>query len=170
MAKLPGKFNADDHDEMGNFDAVPVGKYHVKVKKSELKDTKAKIDAKKKGQEIKGSVLGFSFEVVSGEYKGRLLFTNLNIENENAQTVEIAEKELTSIAIACGKKIFDDTDELNGREMLVTVKIEPATAQYPAKNKITKYEPAKGVAVPGRSSGAGADPAKKKKKKRVTFT
>lgn len=148
MAKLPGKFNADEHEEMGSFDAIPVGKYNVKVSGNKKKDNKARTAALKEGNDIPGSVYTVVFEVLAGEHKGRLLFTAMNLEHTSDQTVKIAEQELTSIIKACGKTIISDLDELIGCELSVDVTVEPATAQYPAKNRIKKYESIKGVARP----------------------
>lgn len=166
MAKLGKKFDTDGREEMGNFDALPVGSYVVKVKKSDERRTKAYKEAKERGEKIRGKSINFQFEVTEGEHKGRLIFTNLNTENESAQTEKIADQEMTSIVKACGKRSIEDTDELNGCEMLVTVKIEKGNAQWPDKNKITKYDSPKGVARP--SAGKG-EKKKKKKKKKVQF-
>jgi len=166
MAKLNKKFNTGDHDEMRDFEAVPLGDYHVKVKSSELKDTKAKIEAKEKGKKVKGQRLGFQFQVMEGQYKGRILFANLNLENENEDTVRMAEEEFTSICLACGKKTVEDTDELNGIELIMSVKVKPKTAQYPAQNVSTGYAPLKGA----KSPSGGKDKKKgKKKKANVSF-
>lgn len=167
MAKLNKKFSTDDHEEMSNFDALDAGDYHVKVKSSEIKDTKVKIEAKEAGKKVKGTRLSFQFEVVSGKAKGRILFANLNIENENEDTVRMADEEFTSILLACGKRSVEDTDELNGIELMMSVRVKPKTAKYPAQNVATGYAPMKGSAKP---SSGGKDKKKgKKKKAKVSF-
>ena len=45
MAQLPSKFNADEHEEMGSYDAVPQGEYELKVSGNKKKDNKAKVAA-----------------------------------------------------------------------------------------------------------------------------
>jgi len=165
MAKLGKRFSADDHEEMKSFEALPADDYKVKVKSSDLKDTKAKIEAKEKGKKIKGKRLSFQFEVTEGKYKGRILFTNLNIENDNEDTVRMADEEFTSILLACGKRSVEDTDELNGIELVMSVRIKPASAQYAAQNVSTGYAPLAGSAKPS----SGKDKKKKKKKANVSF-
>jgi hypothetical protein len=41
-----------------------------------------------------GSTLQFTFKVIEGEYKGRLILSRLNLDNPNATTVKIARAEL----------------------------------------------------------------------------
>lgn len=169
MAKLPGKFNAEDHEEMGTYDAIPAGKYPVKVSGNKVKDNKAKIAAAKEGKTIPGSVYTISFEITEGQYKGRILFTGLNLEHTSEQTVDLAYRELTSITKACGKTTVLDLDELNGCDLTVTVKVVEATPKYPASNKISKYEPLKGAAKPNAGKSSGPSGAKKPSGPKVSF-
>jgi hypothetical protein len=173
MAKLPGKFNPKDHSEMNTFDALPVDDYHCKVKTSELKDTKAKKEAAELGEKIKGRMISIQFEVMSGEFKGRQIFTNLNIENEKAVTEKMAYGELTSICNACGVGAIEDTDEIHGKELMLSLKIVAKTKKFPASNSITKYASLKGIKKPSspdkKSESEKEDPAPKKKKPTVSF-
>ena len=160
MAKLPGAFNADEHEELGDFSAIPAGEYHVKVKDSEMarngKDT--------------GDLLKFKFEIQDGEYKGRILFANLNITHNNPTAQEIAEKTLATICKAVGLVSIEDTEELHGCELMAKVIKKPASAQYAEGNEIKNYSAIEGVAQPkpmGKKASAVDKTAKPKKK--VTF-
>ncbi len=133
MAQL--NFNTANQEEMDDFSVVPVGEYNVQIVKSEIKDTKDKT----------GKRLNFQFKILDGDYKGRILFTGLNIVNPNPTAVEISKKELTSICKACGKPEIQDTAELHNIPLTVKVKIVPASGNYPEKNEITKYSPYAGV-------------------------
>lgn len=164
MAQLPSKFNADEHEEMGSYDAIPQGEYELKVSGNKKKDNKAKVAAAERGDNIPGSVYTITFEITSGEYKGRLLFMGLNLEHTSAQTTDIAFRELASLTKACGKVQLkdNDLDDLIGCELLASVGVVPATAQYPASNKVKSCKPLKNVAVPSA-------PPKKKSNPKVSF-
>ena len=131
MAQLPEVFNAKDSDKMGGFEPIPAGWYLAEVVKSEMKKTKAGT----------GSYLNVQLKVLDGEYKGRYLFTMLNLVNPNPQAVEIAQKELASMCEACGIDEIEDSTELHGIAMAVRVGIQEGTAAYPTpKNIIRAYK------------------------------
>ena len=157
MAKLPSAFNSEEHDDIGDFSAIPAGEYHVKVKDSDMLENS-------KGT---GSYAKFKFEIMEGEYKGRLLFTNLNLVHSNPAAVEMAEKTLATMCRACGKVSIDDTEELHGCEMMVKVTVKPATSQYAEANEVRNY-----VAIPGlvqpRQAASEGKPSKPKRK--VSFS
>lgn len=132
MAQLPSAFNAGQHDKMEDFTPIPAGeRLSVMVVKSELKDTKAG----------NGKRLLFYMKVQDGEYKGKTVFTGLNIVNPNPTAVEISQKELASICEACGKVTITDSQELHGIPFFITVGIEESDG-YPPKNIVKKYESA----------------------------
>ena len=160
MAKLPGAFNADEHEELGDFSALPAGEYHVKVKDS---------DIRRNGKDT-GDLLKFTFEIVEGEYKGRLLFANINITHENATAQEIGEKTLATICKAVGRVTVDDTEDLHGCELMAKVVKKPATANYAEGNEIKNYSAVEGLAQPKpASSKTSAVDSKPKPKKKVSF-
>lgn len=131
MAQLGKAFDSSQHDDMGDFDPIPAGQYPMIIDESSVEDT-----AKKTGKYIK-----FRFKVINGEFKGRFVWTNLNIINPNPVAVEIAQKELATICRACGKAVIQDTQELHGIPMLVKVRIIPPKGDYPAKNAPSGYKP-----------------------------
>ena len=51
--------------------------------------------------------------VMDGPHKGRKVFIGLNIRHTNIQTMEIANRELTSIAQAVGLPYIQDTQQLH---------------------------------------------------------
>lgn len=136
MPLLPKKANTEgNQDTLDDRSPVPAGDYVAAIVKTEFKQTKAKT----------GHYLSVQFKILEGEYKGRALFTNLNLDNPNPVAVEIANKELNSICSACGLADVEDSDELLNIPMNVTVKIEEGNAQYPASNSITSYDLAEGA-------------------------
>ncbi len=40
MAKLPGVFNSEEHDDMNDFSLIPEGEYTAYIDESEMKETK----------------------------------------------------------------------------------------------------------------------------------
>lgn len=152
MARLPSSFNSDEHGEMQDFEAIPAGEYQAKIKESEMVKNKKET----------GSYLKLTFEVTAGDYRGRLLWSNLNLDHPSEQAVEIAQKELATICRAVGKSAIDDSNELHGIDMLVKVTVKAANPNYPASNVIRNYKPLPGLArptAPGGSGGAAATPS-----------
>lgn len=139
MAKLPSAFNANDHEKMGDYSAIPAGEYEAKITASESKES---------NNNPENHYWKLTFEVISGDYKGRKLFKNLNLVNTNPTAVEIANKELSTICEAVGKVAIKDTAELHGIPMKIKVKVTEATAKYPEGNDISYYEGLGGVAKP----------------------
>lgn len=142
MAKLGAAFDSGKHEDMGNFDPIPAGKYPAKIIESDILDTKKK----------NGKYIQFKFEIIQGEFKGRLIWARLNIINPSSVAVEIAQKELATICRAVGKAVVQDTQELHGIPLLLTVKLTPAKGDYPAGNATAGYASLSG----GSSAGPGA--------------
>ena len=140
-------FNTANEEEMDDFTAIPPADYNVQIVKSELKDT----------QSGDGKRLNFQFKVLDGKFKGRIIFTGLNLVNPNPTAVEISRKELTSICKACGKTEVEDSSELHNIPLTVSVKIKPAQGNYSEQNQITKYMPYSGVDGASASSSTKND-------------
>lgn len=152
MASL--NFSTSGQAEMDDFSVVPVGDYNAQIVKSELKDTKA-------GD---GKRLNFQFKILDGEFKGRILFVGLNVQNPNPTAVEISMKELTSICKACKKEAVEDSGELHNIPLKISVKIKPASGNYAEQNQIIKYMPYDGIDAAAttttKASGDKAETAK----------
>lgn len=157
MAKLAG-FNANDHEPLEDYTAIPAGEYVGKMTGSEEVENKAKT----------GSFLKLTFQITEGKFKNRKLWTNLNLDHPNAEAVEIANRELSTILTACGKVAVEDSEELHGIEMTLKVSVKKASANYPESNEIKNYKPLAGVERPSKSSPSGSSEPKKKSK-RVSF-
>jgi len=142
MAKLQNAFDSNQFDDMSNFDPVPQGDYAMQITNSDLVTTKDK----------KGKYIKFEMSIIQGEFKGRKIWTNLNVINANPIAVEIANKELATICRACGKAQVQDTVELHGIPMTVKVRIKAAKGDYPAQNITSGYA----------ALGIQANPNKKK--------
>ena len=128
MANLFG-FDATQVPEQAEFGAIPAGDYVVIAIASEEKPTK-------KGD---GSYVQFTFEVVDGAFKGRKIFSRLNLNNPNPVAMEIAQKELGAFCRAVGIMKPTDSSELHNKPILVTVDVE-VDERKRTNNNIKKYK------------------------------
>jgi hypothetical protein len=110
MANLNG-FNANEVEPAVGFDPIPAGKYLAVITESGMKPTKSG----------SGNFLELTFQVLEGEFKGRLLWARLNLDNPNATTVKIARAELSAICRAIGVMVPKDSVELHNLPLVITV-------------------------------------------------
>ena len=79
------------------------------------------------------------FEVVKGEFAGRLVWNIFNINNPSEKAQNIGRQQLVAWATACGKADADDTDKLLEKPFAATVSIDPAKGGYSASNRIKGF-------------------------------
>lgn len=101
----------EDYGSYGTPDALPIGDYKLMIVDSEMRETKSGT----------GEYLRLVFEVIEGEHKGRKLFENLNLINENPIAVRIANAELKAISQACGGIVVTDSQQLHNIPMIAKV-------------------------------------------------
>ena len=111
MADLKG-FNANEVEPTTSFDPMPAGKYVAMIVESEMKPTKNGA----------GSYLELTFQIVDGPFKGRVLWSRLNLDNANPTAVQIARGELSAICRAVGVLTPKDSVELHNLPLVITVK------------------------------------------------
>lgn len=163
MAQLPIKYNTENNKEgMTDFTALPAGKYTMQIVSSKYKANKKKT----------GHLLQCQLKVIEGSCKGRVYFENLNLDNPNPIAVEIANKTLNSFCQACDRAGVEDSEELHGIPMSITLKVDKATSTNPESNSIAKIEAYNGdvqaekIETPSETpETAGADVTKVAKKK-----
>lgn len=143
MAELHG-YDATNGQTMKDLDCLPAGNYIAAIVKSEKKDAKKAPNA----------YINLEFEVTDGAYKGRRFWTMLNLWNDNSQAVEIAQRELNSICHAVGKLRIDDSEELHGIPMRVSLKVEN-DGSYEPQNRVKSYKPLNSVSGGGAARVAG---------------
>lgn len=132
MAQLPGgNFNANDVDPNAGFEPLPAGDYAVMIIESSMEKTKAE----------DGEYLKLTFKVLAPEeFKGRQVWSNLNLINKNEKTVDIAQRELSSICHAIDVMNPEDSQELHGIPMAARIKVEPARGGYGPSNSISYFK------------------------------
>lgn len=112
-----------------NFEVMPKGEYRLRATGDELKDTK-------NGD---GQYLAVTFEVHSGEHKGRKIWQNFNIVNPSEKAQNIGREQVAGWARACGKPNAKDSNELIDRPFSCILDIEKGTGGYSDKNIIKSF-------------------------------
>ncbi len=151
MANLNG-FNAQEVDPAVGFDPIPAGNYLAVITETEMKPTKAG----------GGKYLQLTFQILEGEFKGRLVWARLNLENANATTVKIARAELSAICRAVGVMAPKDSVELQNLPLVIKVGCKKRQDTGELTNVLKGYErkgaPASPASRPPAASAAGSPP------------
>lgn len=148
-----GNFNANEVDPNFAFEPIPAGKYLAIITESEEKPTKSG----------GGQYLQFTFQIIEGDYKGRLIWSRLNLDNPNATTVKIARAELSAICRAVGVPAPKDSVELHNIPLAITVGQKKRADTGEMGNAIKGYakKDAAGARAPAPSGNNGAPPWKR---------
>ena len=128
MANLNG-FNATDVDPATTFEPLPAGKYLAAISESEMKATKSG----------SGNYLQLTFTILEGDYKNRILWARLNLNNSNATAVKIARSELSAICHAVGVLQPRDSVDLHNLPLVITVKCKKREDTGDLTNEIKGY-------------------------------
>jgi hypothetical protein len=133
MAQLFGgqAFDANAVEPNAPREVIAPGDYKVMIVSSAMKDNKAGT----------GSYLELEMDILDGENQGRKIWDLLNLDNPNPKAVEIAERTLSAICRAVGVWNCTDSEQLHGRAMIASVKVDPAKDGYEAKNSVKGYKP-----------------------------
>ena len=111
------------------IEPVAAGKYVAMITESELKPTKAGT----------GNYLQFTLEILEGEFKGRLLWARLNLDNPNVQAVAIARAELSAICRAVGVLQPTDSVQLHNLPLVISVRCKKRSDSDEMSNEIKGY-------------------------------
>lgn len=128
MATL--NFNANEVEPSIGFDPIPAGKYQAIIADSEMKPTK----------NGNGQYLELTFEIIDGDYKGRKVWSRLNLENQNSQAVQIARADLSAICRAVNVAQPRDSVELHNLPLTITVRCKK-NQDDEITNEIKGYSP-----------------------------
>ncbi|MBI1373329.1 MAG: DUF669 domain-containing protein [Phycisphaera sp.] len=128
MANLNG-FNATEVEPTTSFEPLPAGKYLAAITESEMKPTKSGT----------GSYLQLTFTILEGEYKNRILWARLNLNNPNATAVKISRSELSAICHAVGVMQPRDSVDLHNLPLVITVKLKKRDDTGELTNEIKGY-------------------------------
>lgn len=105
-----------------------------------------------------GRYIKLEFEIVSGKYQNRKIFTNLNIEHPNANVAAFGRSDLTKICRAIKVEKLFDTCSLHNLPMMIKVavaadkgrnnELRNVIRDYKAKGEVT---PEMGMPVPANT-------------------
>lgn len=147
-------FDATQVAPQESLSPIPAGTYVAHIIDSEVRPLKSGM----------GQALALTFEVLDGQYRGRKVFTQLNVQHRGSPDAErIAQAQLSALCHATGVLKLADSTQLHMKPVRIRVKIrKDASGQYGDRNDVTGYEAAHGVAVPPMPSmqtAAAAQPA-----------
>lgn len=143
MASL-NNFDASNVDPSVALDPIPAGKYIAAITDTEMKPTKTG----------GGKYLQLTFQVLDGEYKSRLVWARLNLENKSEMTVKIARGELSAICRAVGVMAPKDSVELHNIPLEINVGLKKRDDNGEFTNVIKGYSKKGGNG--GGAAGASA--------------
>jgi hypothetical protein len=153
MAFLGGTFDATQVEPQGDYTPVPPGEYKVHIIASEIVENSART----------GHMLKLEIEILEGDQAGRKLYDRLNLENPNAQAVEIAQRTLSAICHAVGRLSVQDSEELHGIPMIAVVKVDPPRSangkDYGPSNSVKTYKALNAAAPAAAKPASGFKPA-----------
>lgn len=113
----------------GRFELLPIDDFLAVISDSKMEPNK----------KTKGQHLSLTWTVIEGDYKDRKVFTNLNLINENPDTVEIAQRDLSAICRATGILHPKDSAELHDKPVVISVGIRKGSNGYEDSNIIKKF-------------------------------
>ncbi len=118
-------FFVDSVEPQADYEIIPPGKYVVAIEKAEVQQTK-------KGT---GHFIYLEMAVVDGQYLKRKVFDRINIDNPNAQCVEIGLRCLAALGKAIGLQVVSSVNELVNQVVVAHVKVKND------QNEVRTYSP-----------------------------
>ena len=117
---------------------LPAGTYLAHITESDIRDLSSG----------NGKGLKLTFEIIDGQFKGRKVWENLNIQHTNEDTQRISQSQLSALCHAVNVIKLLDTAALHFKPVRINVTVREAQGQYKASNNIKGYEAAGAVAAP----------------------
>lgn len=148
MASFGQTFDASSVEPSSSYDVLPPGKYLGQIVASEMRATK----------DGHGQYLYLEVDILDGQYAGRKLFDRLNLVNANTDTVQIAQRTLSSICRAVGKMQVSNSEQLHLIPMTLDVRVRPPKGLYGESNSIRYLPRATSGATPVASTPAFLQP------------
>lgn len=140
MVDLRG-FNASAIEPAGEFEPIPAGKYLAVITESDMQPTKS-------GD---GQYLQLTFQIIEGQYQGRLLWARLNLDNPNEVASRIAKGQLSAICRAVGVMAPKDSVELHNLPLVIHVRCKKREDTGEIVNEIKGYSKKEAENVPKNS-------------------
>lgn len=138
-------FNATEVEPSTGFAPIPAGEYICVISEEEMKMTRNN----------NGQYLKLTFEIIEGEYQGRKIWGNLNLENPNADAVRIARADLSAICRAVNVMQLTDTTQLLNIPLVIKLAVRKNRETDEFENAIKGYK-AKADYSPSASAASPA--------------
>jgi hypothetical protein len=155
MATFGAKIDYNTVQATGEL--IPAGMYQAIIVKSggDPEDERTGADGLVSSRNGKGRYLPMVFEIIEGDHKGRQVFKNFNLENQNEQAVKIAQSEIKELLQAIGWDFTakpcgpEDTSELHMIPMTLQITIRKDKQTEEERNDIKHFKPRQ---VPGMTA------------------
>lgn len=133
-----------------NYELLPAGWYVAQV-------TESDIAVLKSGN---GRAIKLTFEVLSDGYRGRKVWSQLNVQHNNPKAETIAQQQLRELCDSIGVVRMNDTVELHNKPVQIKVKIrKDESGQYEDQNEVTGFKAAGGASAPAMPTAPRAAPS-----------
>jgi hypothetical protein len=159
MAKLQQAFDANNVNPQQSTGQLPIGKHPVAIVDSIVKAT----------QKNDGGYLELELRIMDGPMTGTTGAYRLNLYNQSAKAVEIANQQLSAICHVTGQFMIQDSAQLHNIPFIVEVgpqkdnpqytevkKVFDANGNEPGKNKAATPAPVQQQAAPVQPYNAGS--------------
>lgn len=147
MADLRG-FDANNIEPSKTYEAIPAGKYLAVITASEMKPTKTG----------NGNYLQLAFQILEGEFKNRVLWARLNLDNPNSTAMQIAQAELSAVCRAVGVLAPNDSVELHDLPLFIHVKCKKRQDTGEITNEIKGYDKKDSPPPPAAAASTNSTP------------
>ena len=146
MARIDTISINDIPAQTNDYSPIPAGEYIATIKDAELKATK----------DGTGQYIKLKLQVDAPSNVGRIIFSNLNIQNKSEAAERIGRQQLGEIMRALGLASVADTDQLIGGTVGIKVSIRDAQNGYEAQNEVKGYKALQGSAAPAMAAPQAA--------------
>lgn len=133
MAQFNTVFDATTVKPQESFTPLPAGTYIAQITDSAIKPTKSG----------SGTSLNLTWTILDGQYANRKVFDRINVQNLNPEAEQIGQRQLSAVCHAVGVLKLQDSNQLHGRPIQITVKIRK-DEQWGDSNEVKGYQPIAG--------------------------
>lgn len=123
------EFDASSIDTTDKYSILPKGDYSACAVAAEIKETKSR----------DGKFLEVKFQILAGEYKGRIIFDRFNFLNPSTEAENIGKQQLAKLCHAIGKATVTDTADLLDIPVLITIGITTRKDNGEDANRVVRY-------------------------------
>jgi len=153
--EFSSSYSYDENAKPGEFEPIPAGTYTAQIIEAEKQKISMYNDY--------GECLVLNWQIMEGDYEGRLIWQRLNLwgrnMNNNDKVISIANSQFAAVREATGKLTPRDTDELLYIPCLIKVAItQDKKKEYDPRNEIKGVKAGSGGAG-GAKGGGGKNPA-----------